>query len=590
MSGTTTVFKQVGYSLENLLAYIEQGDIGLPDIQRPFVWPAAKVRDLFDSMYRGYPVGYLLFWDNANGGARTIGTDGKAHAPNRLIVDGQQRLTSLYAVLKGKLIVDSEYRETRIDIAFRPRDGVFAVADAAIRRDPEFIASISDVWRNGTSYKTIGDFVGALRQRREVNADEEGAIAFNIDRLFDLKSYPFTALEISSAVSEEQVAEIFVRVNSAGAKLKQSDFILTLMSVFWDQGRKDLEMFARKSRVPSTDGSPSPFNHLWHPEPDQLLRTSIAVAFRRARLEHVYSILRGKDLETGLYSDDRREQQFEVLAEAQARALDLTAWHEFWKSVTAAGIRDRGSISSETALAYTYAVFLIGRGLGLDWWRARNAASRWLFMAALTSRYTGSSETMMEQDLTSFRDVANADAFVALLETQISSRLTEDYWSITLPIDLETAGVRSPYLLAYQAALVMQGAPSFLAKQTVAELVTPDVVGKRAPLERHHIFPKAYLGRLGLKKVVDVNQVANLAIVAWDLNGRISDDAPSKYWGPLLDEFRTAGATEADVEAQYLWHALPASWENMEYREFLAARRALMANVIRRAFSAMPRA
>ena len=590
MSGTTTVFKQVGYSLENLLAYIEQGDIGLPDIQRPFVWPAAKVRDLFDSMYRGYPVGYLLFWDNANGGARTIGTSGKAHAPNRLIVDGQQRLTSLYAVLKGKLIVDSEYRETRIDIAFRPRDGVFAVADAAIRRDPEFIASISDVWRNGTSYKTIGDFVGALRQRREVNADEEGAIALNIDRLFDLKSYPFTALEISSAVSEEQVAEIFVRVNSAGAKLKQSDFILTLMSVFWDQGRKDLEMFARKSRVPSTDGSPSPFNHLWHPEPDQLLRTSIAVAFRRARLEHVYSILRGKDLETGLYSDDRREQQFEVLAEAQARALDLTAWHEFWKSVTAAGIRDRGSISSETALAYTYAVFLIGRGLGLDWWRARNAASRWLFMAALTSRYTGSSETMMEQDLTSFRDVANADAFVALLETQISSRLTEDYWSITLPIDLETAGVRSPYLLAYQAALVMQGAPSFLAKQTVAELVTPDVVGKRAPLERHHIFPKAYLGRLGLTKVVDVNQVANLAIVAWDLNGRISDDAPSKYWGPLLEEFRTSGASEADIEDQYLWHALPAGWENMEYRDFLAARRALMARVIRRAFSGMPRA
>lgn len=208
MSGGTTVFKQVGYSLENLLAYIEQGDIGLPDIQRPFVWPAAKVRDLFDSMYRGFPVGYLLFWDNANGGARTIGTDGKAHAPNRLIVDGQQRLTSLYAVLKGKPIVDSEYRETRLEIAFRPRDGAFAVADAAIRKDPEYIASISDVWRNGTSYKTIGSFIENLRQRREVDVLEEEAIAQNLDRLFDLKNYPFTALEVSSMVSEEQVADI----------------------------------------------------------------------------------------------------------------------------------------------------------------------------------------------------------------------------------------------------------------------------------------------------------------------------------------------------------------------------------------------
>ena len=589
MAGTT-VFKQVGYSLENLLAYIEQGDIGLPDIQRPFVWPATKVRDLFDSMYRGFPVGYLLFWDNANGGARTIGTEGKHHAPNRLIVDGQQRLTSLYAVLKGKAVVDSEYRETRIEIAFRPRDGAFAVADAAIRRDPEFISSISTVWRNGTSYKTIGDFIATLRQRREVSDEEEGSIALNIDRLFDLKNYPFTALEVSSTVSEEQVADIFVRINSAGAKLKQSDFILTLMSVFWDEGRKDLETFARRSRTPSADGAPSPFNHLWHPEPDQLLRTSVAVGFRRARLEHVYSILRGKDLETGQYSDKRREEQFGVLATAQAQALDLTAWHEFWKAVTAAGIRDRGAISSETALAYTYAVFLIGRGLGLDWWRARNAASRWLFMAALTGRYTGSSETIMEQDLTLFRDVTSAGEFTAVLETQIAARVTADYWSITLPIELETAGVRSPYLLAYQAALVMMGAPSFLAKQTVAELVTPDVVGKRAPLERHHLFPKAYLGRLGLTNAVDVNQVANLAIVAWDLNGRIKDDAPSDYWAPLLDEFRTSGATDSDVEAQYRWHALPQDWESLEYRDFLEARRALMAAVIRRAFEAMPRA
>jgi hypothetical protein len=590
MTGTTTVFKQVGYSLDNLLAYIEQGDIGLPDIQRPFVWPATKVRDLFDSMYRGFPVGYLLFWDNAHGGTRAIGLDKKGHAPNRLIVDGQQRLTSLYAVLKGRKIVDSEYRETRLEIAFRPRDGRFDVSDAAIRRDPEFIPSISEVWQNGTSYKTIGDFITNLRQRREVNAEEENAIAANIDRLFDLKNYPFTALEIAASVSEEQVADIFVRINSAGAKLKQSDFILTLMSVFWDEGRADLERFARSSRIPSTGGTPSPFNHLWQPEPDQLLRTSVALGFRRARLEHVYSILRGKDLETGIYSDARREEQFAVLAEAQGRMLELTAWHEFWKSVTAAGIRDRNAVSSETALAYTYAIFLIGRGLGLEWWRARASTARWLFMSLLTSRYTGSSETAMEQDLASFRDVQDPSAFVNLLETQIAARLTEDYWGITLPNDLETAGVRSPYLLAYQAALVLQAAPALLSKQSIAELVTPDVVGKRAPLERHHLFPKAYLARQGLTSTIDVNQVANLGIVAWDLNGRSGDEAPATYWPLLVEEFRAAGASDEDVEALHRWHALPRDWEVLSYTEFLRERRALMAKVIRSGFEAMPRA
>src|SRR5215204_6020263 len=97
-----TLFKQVNYSLSKLIQDIETGEIGLPDIQRPFVWSPAKVRDLFDSMYKGFPIGYLLFWSNNNtNGARQIGKDKKQSIPRLLIVDGQQRLTSLYAVLKN---------------------------------------------------------------------------------------------------------------------------------------------------------------------------------------------------------------------------------------------------------------------------------------------------------------------------------------------------------------------------------------------------------------------------------------------------------------------------------------------------------
>jgi Protein of unknown function DUF262 len=138
MSELKTCFKRVDYDLSNLLNYIEIGDIGLPDIQRPFVWSNAKVRDLFDSMYRGFPVGYLLFWENAQGnGIRQIGVESKKHnLPARLIVDGQQRLTSLYAVFRGKQVLDADYKYRPIEISFRPRDGKFDVADAAIRRDP----------------------------------------------------------------------------------------------------------------------------------------------------------------------------------------------------------------------------------------------------------------------------------------------------------------------------------------------------------------------------------------------------------------------------------------------------------------------
>src|SRR4030042_2068120 len=157
-----TVFKEIGYSLDTLISGIESGEIGLPDIQRPFKWKNPKVRDLFDSMYRGFPVGYLLFWENAAAnGAKQIGLDGKQHQfPSRLIVDGQQRLTSLYAVFHGKKVIDEDYRERQIEVAFRPRDGRFEVADAAIRRDPEWISNISEVWASGkSSYQLVKDFL-----------------------------------------------------------------------------------------------------------------------------------------------------------------------------------------------------------------------------------------------------------------------------------------------------------------------------------------------------------------------------------------------------------------------------------------------
>jgi len=119
----TTLFKEVTYSLSKLVEDIEMGEMGLPDIQRPFVWKNNKVRDLFDSMFRGYPVGYFLFWANAGiDGKRQIGTDEKQKIARLLIVDGQQRLTSLFAVLKGIPVVREDFRKERIRIAFRPKD------------------------------------------------------------------------------------------------------------------------------------------------------------------------------------------------------------------------------------------------------------------------------------------------------------------------------------------------------------------------------------------------------------------------------------------------------------------------------------
>ncbi len=124
------------------------GDIGLPDIQRPFVWDTTRVRDLFDSMYRGYPVGTFLFWENGFPGEhRTIGVDGKQKVPHLLIVDGQQRLTALYAVMKGVSIVDKDFRQRGLRIAFNPLSERFEVTNTAIERDPTWIPDISILWQ-----------------------------------------------------------------------------------------------------------------------------------------------------------------------------------------------------------------------------------------------------------------------------------------------------------------------------------------------------------------------------------------------------------------------------------------------------------
>ena len=122
---TDTLFKEVHYSLGNLIGDIGLGRIGLPDIQRPFVWSNAKVRDLFDSMYRGYPVGYFLFWQTGAEGVDTkvIGDTNKQKAPSLLIVDGQQRLTSLYAVIRREAVLRENFEREHIRIAFRPQDG-----------------------------------------------------------------------------------------------------------------------------------------------------------------------------------------------------------------------------------------------------------------------------------------------------------------------------------------------------------------------------------------------------------------------------------------------------------------------------------
>ncbi len=576
-----TVFKDSSYSVSNLIEEIGRGEIALPEIQRPFVWTPVKVRDLFDSMYHGYPVGNLLFWaTGAEANARRIGTHAHEAAPRLMIVDGQQRLTSLYSVLTGREVLRKDYTTARIRIAFRPRDRSFKVADAAVVRDPEFIPDISILWSGGMRGRKVREFLkrldagdkGPLTERARDDLEEA------IDRLYDLRNYPFKVLELGSNVEEEQVADIFVRVNSKGVQLEQADFILTLMSVWWEDGRRELEDFARRARLRTSGASPA--NPFIDPTADQMLRVVAGLALRRARLKYVYQGLRGKDLETGKFSREIRESRFEAMRRAQEAALCLTNWHEFLKAVRRAGYRSKRMISSENNLMSSYLMYLIGhldhrinRGI------LREAIARWFFMTSLTGRYTGSFETRLDQDLRRIAEAKSGDEFVATLDGIVGTVLTEEYWKVRLPNSLESSGVFAPTLFAYHASLVLLNARALFSPLQLGELLDPLMDATRSAVERHHLFPRAYLKRIGIDRKVQQNQIANYAYVEWPDNAAIGDSPPAEYFPPLFQKL-----APRERERARFWHALPEGWEHMDYREFLTERRKLIALVVWKAF------
>lgn len=592
-----TVFKEVQYNLMTLVQNIDMGGIGLPDIQRPFVWEDTKVRDLFDSMYKGYPVGYLLFWENAHqNNVRTIGVVQRQLVPNLLIVDGQQRLTSLFAVLKGKEVVRKNYEKEHIVVAFHPLKEVFEIPDAAITNDPEYIHNISTLWQSENVVKFTNDFVATLKQHRQITQEEENKIQNAIGKLNNILNFPFSALSLSPHASEEQVAEVFVRINSKGSKLNMSDFILTLMSVFWDSGRFELEDFCRDARKPVEENTASPFNFIFQPDPGDVLRVAVGFGFHRARMQYVYSILRGKDLNTGEFSEERRVQQFETLKGAQTDTLNLNNWHEFLKALKVAGYTRSDFISSQNAVIYAYTLFLLGKyHFKVERDTLRNLVARWFFFISLTARYTGSFETRMEADLKLMENgfpilhnlekkkigepLANGTLEYTLTEV-IKTELTDDYWSITLPKALATSSPRSPELFAYYAALQILDADGLFSSLKVSDLLHVGMRENRSPLERHHLFPKAYLERLGIIEKTERNQIANYALVEWGDNDAISDQSPKEYLPAYLKRYKML---EERKKAYYL-HALPEDWEHMEYQKFLQERQKLMAQVIRDAF------
>lgn len=453
------LFKNIPSKVGDLVKDVRNGRIGLPDLQRPFVWRDNKVRELFDSMLKGYPIGYIMLWESPvdyESKKSAIGDNSKTYEePKELVIDGQQRLTALVAAMYAVKVKDKNFADREIKISYNPLTREFAVWSQAYEKDTEWISRISDVFlaKEDNSISSLRrHFIKEANEGRGkkelplLTDEEEDRIEDNINALLNLSDYSLPTLEISYTADEEDVADIFVRVNSGGQSLTENNFIQTLISVYENETSNKINAFAAASRVPAANTS---YNTLLAIEPSHLIRMAVGVGFKRARLRYAYMLLRGKNLETGKFSDEVRHENLQIFKGALDKVMNLNNWHSFINIVAEAGYISDKLIASSNAIVFSYVLYLIAKyDYKLDAAQLKKCTSKWFFMSTITYFYTGSTESEVEKQFADLRDVHIIEA--ALRSANITENSLRTYWGENLYTFVNTSNVFAPLVEALQ--------------------------------------------------------------------------------------------------------------------------------------------
>ncbi len=580
------LFTNIPSKVGDLINDVKNGRIGLPDLQRPFVWKDNKVRDLLDSMLRGFPIGYIMLWESPAQYDRTshIGNGKKIYEePDDLVIDGQQRLTALLAAMEGIKIKDKDYKERYIKISFNPLNRDFKVWSQAYERSAEYISAVSEVFdadKEHSVTKFRRQYIKTVNEARvkngepELTEDEEIMVEDNINALLDLKIYSLPTLRINAQADEEEVSEIFVRVNSGGQTLTEKNFIETLLAVFDNDVHSKIDKFCEESRIPA-DGTA--YNHILKVDPVHLIRIAVGFGFRRAALKYAYQLMRGKDLKTGVVTTATRDDNLKKFKEALDVATNLNNWHAYLNLFAQAGYISGDFVASSNAVVYCYVMYLLGKyEYKLKTPELNKIVTKWIYMTTVTYFYTNSPESTVEGLLADLRDIKDSDGYIAYMNEIISGRFTDDYFNVTLPKELVTSSSTSPSWFGYIAAINVLGTPMLFSTSILSTYLVPGASGTKNAVDRHHIFPKHYLETIGIKDDRDRNQVANYTYIDYATNIDISDRPPVEYVGEYRIKLGEEGYIKTCSE-----NALPVDFENMDFSDFLNERRKLMAKIIK---------
>jgi len=584
--------------IETVLAWTKSGEIAIPEIQRPFVWETSRVRDLMDSLYRGYPIGYLIAWKNPNVRLK----DGTFSEGRKVLIDGQQRVTAMGAALLGLQVIDKDYKKTRIKIAFNPLKEEFDVQTFIMAKDPQWIPDISELF-NANQYTYITDYL-----ERNPNVDREKATNALIN-LFSLSKRQIGLIELESDLDIETVTEIFIRINSQGVILSQADFAMSKIAASEQYNghllRKAIDYFCHMAVVPDFYNQivevdkgfcqteyftkmswlRNETEDLYDPEYTDMLRVAFTTEFKRGKLSDLVSLLSGRNFETRTFEETIAEDSFNKLKAGVITFMNETNFNRFLMIIKSAGFIRPWMIRSKNAINFAYVLYLTLRRLGYEQALIESYVRRWFAMSVLTGRYSASPESRFDYDIKQI----NEKTFPEFCNTIEEGELSEAYWSVTLPQALETPVTSAPVFHVYLAAQVKANDKGFLSKDiTVNHLVSNagDV---------HHLFPKNYLKKNGLGRS-SYNQIANFVYMQSEINIRVGDKAPHVYFNELRDQVNNGGlryggiSNLSELMDNLHQNAIPEHIFEMDidqYKHFLAERRKLMAMKIKEYYSSL---
>ena len=587
-------------AVSQVLADVRSDKIAIPELQRPFVWKTSQVRDLMDSLYHGYPVGYLITWQSV--GAKLKG--GVIAAHQQILIDGQQRVTALRAAIAGQPVVGKRYQKKRIAISFNPVTEEFATKTPAIEKSAQWIHDIAEFF-SGTSQLTF------LRNYFDKNPNvDETTVEAAITKLAGIEHAQVGVISLADDLDVETVAKIFVRINAMGVPLSSADFVMSKIATYGEQGRNLRKLidyfchlavaghayediaendseFANTEHLQKIRWLKNQSDELFQPEYTGIIRVAGLVGFSRGKAGAIVSELSGLDPATRKIDESRIPAAYTRFGEALDEIVRQTHIERFVMMIKSAGFIDASMIGAKNALNFAYALYLRTRqNNSMTEGERSQLVKRWLVMTILTGRAVESFESTWETDLRRIEEHGAAE-YLKILE---QSELSDGFWTGTLPQLLMTPSRRSPAFQTYLAARVHTGGRGFLSKSiSVANMI-------EGHGDIHHIVPKNHLIQNGFPKAGDYNQVANFALTETPINIAIKDHPPSEYMA-WVDEQTRSGILRLgeitdpnDLANNLTENAIPPFIREVNaarYREFLEERRKLMADMIKRYYEAL---